>query len=158
MRELINETESIDPLQLDHDRFDVMYAAGVAPELIYATKKTNSCVLLTNVDELTPVEQAELVNAIKESRQQIMKFARPKKESEQDDWRTWVVTEAVLAAELILLAAAGGDRDEAKSLSLDHARLVQQKAAVIVRNSSPGTSNYRATKLRTITCDSADPA
>ena len=158
MRELINETECIDPLQLDHDRFDVMCEAGVAPELIYATKKTNSCVLLTNVDELTPAEQAELVNAIKESRQQLKKFARPKKESEMDDWRTWVVTEAVLAAELILLAAAAGDKDEAKSLSLEHARLVQQKAAVIVRNLSPGTSSYRARQLQTIVCGSSDLA
>ena len=151
MRELINETECIDPLQLDHDRFDVMHAAGVAPELIYATKKTDRCVLLTNVDELTPAEQEELKNAIKESRHQIKKFARPTKESEMDDWRTWVVTEAVLAAELILLAAAAGDGDEAKSLSLECARLVQQKAAVVVRNLAPVIGRNPARKLQVIT-------
>jgi len=133
MQELTNETDFIDPLQLDHDRFDVMYAAGVAPELIYAVKKTDRFVLLSNVHQLTAVELKELDDAIQESRDQIKKFARPNKESELDEWRKWVVTEAVLAAELIVLAAAAGDGDEAKSLSLDFARLVQQKAAVVVR-------------------------
>jgi hypothetical protein len=151
MSKLINETEYIDPLQLDLDRLDVMYAAGVAPELIYATKKTDHFVLLSNVDELTPAEREELENAVKESRRQIKKFARPKKDSEMDDWRTWVVTEAVLAAELILLAAAAGDGDEATSLSLEYARLVQQKAAVVVRNLSPVISRNPATKLQPIT-------
>jgi len=133
MQELTNETDFIDPLQLDHDRFDVMYAAGVAPELIYAVKKTDRFVLLSNVHQLTAVELKELDDAIQESRDQIKKFARPNKESELDEWRKWVVTEAVLAAELIVPAAAAGDGDEAKSLSLDFARLVQQKAAVVVR-------------------------
>ena len=151
MRELINETEFMDPLQLDHDRFDVMHAAGVAPELIYATKKTDRCVLLSDLHELTPAELKELNNAIEESRRQIKKFARPKEESEMDDWRTSVVTEAVLAAELILLAAAAGDGDEAKSLSLEYARLVQQKAAVLVRNLAPVISRNPATKLQIIT-------
>jgi hypothetical protein len=150
MSKLINETAYIDPLQLDHDRFDVMHAAGVAPELIYATKKTDRCVLLTDPHELTPAELKELNNAIQESRCQIKKFARPKKESEMDDWRTWVVTEAVLAAELILLAAAAGDGDEATSLSLEYARLVQQKAAVVVRNMAPMISRNPASKLQPI--------
>lgn len=146
MHELINDTEYIDPLQLDHDRFDLMYAAGVAPEIIYATKKTDRCVLLS--DELTPAELKELKNALEESRSQITKFARPKTESEMDDWRTWVVTEAVLAAELILLAAAAGDGDEAKSLSLEYARLVQQKATILVRSLANGLSLKPSIRLR----------
>lgn len=146
MHELINDTEYIDPLQLDHDRFDLMYAAGVAPEIIYATKKTDRCVILS--DELTPAELKELKNALEESRSQITKFARPKTESEMDDWRTWVVTEAVLAAELILLAAAAGDGDEAKSLSLEYARLVQQKATVLVRSLANGLSLKPSIRLR----------
>ncbi len=68
-----------------------------------------------------------------------------------DDWRSWVVTEAVLAAELILMAAAAGDGDEAKSLSLECARLVQQKAAVVVRNLATVISGNPRTKLQAIT-------
>ena len=132
MHELINDTEYMDPLQLDHDRFDVMYASGVPPELIYATKKTDRCVILSDFHELTALELKELHNALEESRSQIKRFARPKEKSEMDEWRKWVVTEAVLAAELIVLAAAAGDGDEATSLSLEYARLVQQKAAVTV--------------------------
>ena len=148
MHELINE--NIDPLQLDHDRFDLMHAAGVPPELIYATKKTDRCVLLSDFQDLTSAELKELNNALEESRRQIMKFARPKKESEMDAWRSWVVTEAILAAELILLAAAAGDGDEARSFSLEYARLVQQKAAVVVRNLAPVFSKP-APKLQPLT-------
>jgi hypothetical protein len=150
MSKLTNETDYIDPLQLDHDRFDVMHQAGVAPELIYATKKTDRCVVLSDFHEMTPAELKELNNAVEESRQQIKKFARPKTPSEMAEWRQWVVTEAVLAAELILLAAAAGDGDEATSLSLEYARLVQQKATVLVRSLANGVSLKPTSKLRTL--------
>jgi hypothetical protein len=127
------EVDCVDALQFDHDLFDLMHSADLRPEFIYASKKTNR--LISESDHLiTPAELKNWDDAVQESRCQMKKFARPDEETEFEDWRTSVVKEAVLAAELIILAAAAGDGDEARSLTLRYAHLVQQKAAVLVRS------------------------
>jgi hypothetical protein len=128
-----NEADCLDALQLDHDMFELMHSAGLRPEFIYASKKTDR--LISESSHLiTPNELKDWDDALKESRSQMKRFARPQEETEIDEWRNRVIKEAVRAAELIILAAAAGDGDEAKALALRHARLVQQKAAVLVRS------------------------